>query len=79
MTQPRKEQTFLSYAHEDLSTVRKIYKALRKRNLNLWFDKEDMRPGEWEEQIEQAIYESKYFIICISDAAIQKIRDKAGV
>ncbi len=33
---PRKQRIFLSYAHEDLDTVRKLYDDLKKREVNVW-------------------------------------------
>jgi tetratricopeptide (TPR) repeat protein len=75
MSTESKERVFLSYAHENLEMVRKIHAGLIKRNLDVWFDKVNMVPGSWKKQIEKAIPKSRYFIICISEAALKKIGD----
>jgi hypothetical protein len=75
MTKTARDRVFLSYAHEDLDTVRRIYAGLKERQLNVWFDKEDLKPGAWMPQIEKAIPRSRYFVICISNAALRKTGD----
>lgn len=69
---------FLSYAHEDVKRVREIYGELKVRGLNLWFDKEDMRPGPWKAQLERAIAQSRYFFVCLSVAALRKLQERPG-
>jgi Flp pilus assembly protein TadD len=78
MAGEKKPQVFLGYAGEDLKIVRKVYKGLVKRGLNVWFDKENLGPGKWKLQIEKAIRRSRYFIICLSHAAIGKTGDPPG-
>ena len=73
-----KPQVFLSYAHDDLPTVRRLYDALVKREVNVWFDKGSIRPGRWKKQIEKAIPQSRYFIFCVSSASIRKTADGSG-
>jgi len=36
---PKREYAFLSYAHEDLDQVHKVYEGLKDRKVNVWFDK----------------------------------------
>jgi tetratricopeptide (TPR) repeat protein len=74
----RKDRVFLSYASEDLVKVRQVYESLIKRGLDVWFDKEHLRPGKWKPQITRAITKSRYFVICISNAAIRKTGDEPG-
>jgi len=74
-----REYAFLSYAHEDLEKVRKVYEGLKKREVNVWFDKEDIKQGRWKPQILKAIRSSKYFVICLSNAALEKLKNKKGV
>jgi len=45
MEKQRKELTFLSYAHNDLEKVRKVHDGLKKREVDVWFDKVDLGPG----------------------------------
>ncbi|MCP5049709.1 MAG: toll/interleukin-1 receptor domain-containing protein, partial [bacterium] len=68
----KRELTFLSYAHEDLDRVRKVYAGLKKRKVDVWIDKEDLGPGKWKPQIMRTIPHSKYFIFCVSNAALEK-------
>lgn len=72
---------FLSYASENLEMVRKVYEGLKKRNVDAWFDKgkgkKRLGPGDWKSQIEKAIVSSRYFVICISEVAINKLRAKS--
>jgi len=72
MTENAKTRIFLSYAHEDLDTVRKIDASLTARNLDVWFDKRCLKPGSWKRQIESIIPHCRYFVICISNAALKK-------
>lgn len=76
MKQSNKDRVFLSYAREDLETVKKVYDGLKKRGLDVWFDIEHLGPGHWKPQIERAINKSKYFVICISEAALRKTGDE---
>jgi tetratricopeptide (TPR) repeat protein len=68
-----RELVFLSYAHEDLARVRNVYKGLKKRKVNAWFDKEDLKKGEWAPQILKAISRSRDFVICLSSATLKKM------
>jgi tetratricopeptide (TPR) repeat protein len=63
---------FISYAHENLAQVLKVYEGLKKRKVNVWIDKKNMGPGKWKPEILKAISRSKYFVICLSNAAIKK-------
>ncbi|KKK49284.1 hypothetical protein LCGC14_3136620, partial [marine sediment metagenome] len=78
MSEVKKDQVFISYAHEDLETVKNVVLGLKKRKLNVWFDKEHLAPGRWKKQIIKAITRSRYFVICISKAALRKTGEKPG-
>ena len=78
MSKPSQPQSFLSYAHDDLKTVRELYADLKARGVRLWFDKEHLAPGRWKTQIQKAIPKSRYFIFCISKATLQKTEDGSG-
>jgi tetratricopeptide (TPR) repeat protein len=77
MNDASKKQVFLCYASDDIEIVQKIYTGLCKRNLDVWFDKEDLKPGAWMPQVMKAISRSRYFIICISKMALRKIGDES--
>ncbi|HBT96252.1 MAG TPA: hypothetical protein DEB25_00665 [Desulfobulbaceae bacterium] len=69
------KQVFLSYASGNLEIARQVYAGLKQRGLRVWFDKEDLRPGPYKPQIKKAIVSSRYFVICISEAALKKTGD----
>ena len=73
-----KNLVFLSYAHDDVDMVRKIYKGLKERKVNVWFDEEDLGPGKWKPQIRKIIPKCKYFMFCVSNASLRKVEDGAG-
>lgn len=58
--------------------IRDVYEGLIIRGLKVWFDKKHLGPGKWKPQIERAIRRSRYFIICLSNAAIRKTGDEPG-
>lgn len=64
-------KVFMGYAHDDLNRVRKLYQALRARNVNLWMDVEELTPVNWKAQIKEAVEESRFFLICVSETALQ--------
>ncbi|MCP5049090.1 MAG: TIR domain-containing protein, partial [bacterium] len=72
MPELKRDITFLSYAHEDLEQIWKIYKGLKKRGVDVWFDKEDLGKGRWKQKILNAINRSKNFVFCLSNAALKK-------
>jgi tetratricopeptide (TPR) repeat protein len=76
MSISNKNRVFLSYAKEDLDIVWKVYDGMKKRGLDVWFDKKDLKPGSWKPQIEKAINRSRFFVICISEAALRKTGDE---
>ncbi len=73
-----KVKVFLSYAHDNLDVVSQVDEGLRKRNLDVCFDKRCLGPGSWKKQIEKTIPKCRYFLICISDAALKKTGDDPG-
>lgn len=69
---------FVSYAREDTEAVKAICRELRERQVSVWFDQDDLKPGLWVNQVKRAITRSAYFIICLSEAALRKTGDKPG-
>jgi hypothetical protein len=78
MSTHARDQVFISYAHEDLDKVWMVVNGLRKRGLKIWFDKENLGTGRWKPKITKAIAQSRYFVICISSAALLKTGDNPG-
>jgi hypothetical protein len=71
-------QVFLSYAREDIAAVDRLYRGLTERGINVWFDQVHLKPGRWAKQIRREIARSRYFIICLSQAALSKTGDTPG-
>jgi len=68
-----KPRIFIAYAEEDLPAVRKLYRALARKGLRPWLDKNDLLPGQnWPRSIDTAIESADYFIACFSKNAIAK-------
>jgi TIR domain/SIR2-like domain len=60
---------FVSYASPDLEIARYVVSRLQKSGCLVWFDKEQLQPGEdWEEKLRQAVEERcGLFLSIISD------------
>ena len=78
VNEPARDRVFVSYAHEDLETVCRVVEGLRKRKLNIWFDKEHLGPGRWRQKIIKAINRSRYFVIFISQSTLRKTGETPG-
>ena len=66
-----KPKIFLSYAHEDIAMANKIYKDLKRFGLDIWFDNENLLPGQkWNVAIEKAIKNSTYYLVLLSSHSI---------
>lgn len=62
--------TFISYAHKDFDQVHEILCELDRLGFNLWYD-EGIDPGnEWAEEIADALYKSRLFIVFVSKNAM---------
>lgn len=76
MSIDKKPQVFISYAHDDLETVGRLYADLKERSVNVWFDKVNLKPGmRWKTEIRRSIPRSRYFLFCLSKAALRKTGD----
>ncbi|HLP61728.1 MAG TPA: TIR domain-containing protein, partial [Candidatus Deferrimicrobium sp.] len=76
MSELDRKYVFLSYAHENIEQVYKLYEGLKTRKVNAWLDKNDLVPGRWKQKIEKAISKSRYFIFCLSESSLKKISDE---
>lgn len=62
-----KHKIFISYAHEDIDKANRLFTNLKDWNLDPWLDQEFLLPGmKWEQKIEEAIKDSRYFIPLLS-------------
>ncbi len=58
---------FLSYASEDAEAAARIADALRAADIEVWFDKSELRGGDaWDRQIRRQIHDCALFIPIIS-------------
>lgn len=67
-------KVFLSYAHEDLSSARKLYTQLNSiEALNIWFDKITLKPGQnWDVEIRKAIKSAHYCLVLLSRHSMKR-------
>ena len=58
---------FLSYASEDTEAAQRICEALRAADVDVWFDKSELRGGDaWDQKIRRQIKDSALFMPIIS-------------
>ena len=66
---------FISYVRENKETVDRLCKELRDRGVNVWLDREQIRPGErWQSAIRVAIQEGGFYIACFSPEYAERTR-----
>jgi len=64
---------FISYCSVDFQIVNKeIYQVLQKINVSAWFDKHDIGPSTWIDEIKKGLRECKLFLICIGRNKLEK-------
>ncbi|HKU72588.1 MAG TPA: toll/interleukin-1 receptor domain-containing protein [Pyrinomonadaceae bacterium] len=58
---------FLSYSRKDAEFVRKLYLDLREDGFNIWFDQEEIVPGQkWQQTILEVMSDVRAVILCLS-------------
>ena len=63
---------FLSYSRSDSLIVDKIANDLQREGIDIWFDRQNIKPGQnWREQIENALNDASFLIIFISKKSLQ--------
>jgi TIR domain-containing protein/SIR2-like protein len=68
---------FVSYAKEDLEAAGRLVEGLRKFDLEVWFDKQDLSWGDdWNRSIRRAIKRCSLFLPVISRQALSKDPDR---
>lgn len=66
---------FISYVREDSRTVKRLRNALRAYDVEVWLDKDQLKPGyRWADKIREAISEGAFFIACFSTAYNERIK-----
>lgn len=65
----RKPHVFVSYIREDREAVERLCAEFKRNGVEVWLDREKIRPGErWQIAIRRAIEEGAFFIACFSPA-----------
>lgn len=68
-----RSQVFVSYAREDLDSIRELVRLLDEGGYHTWFDQRDLTAGEeWDLEIQKAIKSSKLFLACFSTNSVSK-------
>ncbi len=66
-------KVFLCHASIDKPKVRELYRYLRKRGVNPWFDEEHLVGGQdWQVEIPKALATSDAIIICLTKNSVDK-------
>ena len=69
----RDKTVFISYAHEDIESARKLYESFKRKGIIPWFDEKSLLAGErWNHTISNAIKNCRYFIAILSQESINK-------
>lgn len=66
---------FISYVREDSVTVQRLSEQLKAKGVDVWLDRESIRPGvRWKDAIRNAIRQGDFFISCFSDAYHKRMK-----
>ena len=72
-TDKRPLKVFLCHASTDKPKVRELYRYLRRRGINPWFDEEHLVGGQdWQVEIPKALATSDAIIICLTKNSIDR-------
>ena len=66
----KKYDVFVSYRRERLETARSLVQALEKRGLRVFFDLEELDDGDFNEELYDAIDQSKNAIFLMTEGAL---------
>ncbi|MBI3170094.1 MAG: TIR domain-containing protein [Chloroflexi bacterium] len=74
MPEPKRPlKVFLCHASTDKPKVRELYRYLRKRGIQPWFDEEHLVGGQdWQVEIPKALATSDAIIICLTKNSVDK-------
>ena len=66
---------FISYIRENKEEAHRLCKDLQKSGINVWIDKDKIKPGHfWQDVIRDAIKKGSFFIACFSKEFKERIR-----
>lgn len=74
MPETRLLRIFISYASQDLASVRTLYQRLKSEPwIEPWFDKENLLPGQdWDLEIYKALRAADLILLCLSMKSVSK-------
>ncbi len=74
MPEPKRPlKVFLCHASTDKPKVRELYRYLKRRGIQPWFDEEDLVGGQdWQIEIPKALATSDAIIICLTKNSVDK-------
>ena len=76
-TVSRQGPIFLSHAGADTRAARQFADILRHNGLDVWFDKDDLQPGDaWMATLEQAIFDASAMLVYVGSSSIQNWVDR---
>ena len=62
---------FLSHNGRDKPTVKVLGTALKQRNLSVWLDEWELRPGlTWQDALQEIVTECKSALVCFGDSGV---------
>src|SRR4051794_19937389 len=70
-------RVFLSHAGVDTQAAQELARALRQNGLDVWFDKDNLQPGDnWMATLETAIHQSSAMIVYVGRTGVQAWVDR---
>lgn len=61
-------KVFISYVRENIKNVTRLVETLKAHEVDVWFDKTHLKPGDrWTNVIRREIAQGDFFIACFSD------------
>ena len=67
----RSPQIFLSYSHKDKQWVDIFVRKLKSAGVNIWFDENEIKPGDtWREKLEEGLRLSDSIIMILSPESV---------
>ncbi len=67
---------FVSYAHSDKELLEPYFNALKKANINIWYDDNIIPGSEWEEEIIKKLSSAYGFLFFVTEASLSSANCK---
>lgn len=67
------KHVFISYVQEDSDSILVLRDILKQNKIDVWLDKDKLKPGQrWKQELKKAIKSGTFFIACFSEKYSQK-------